>query len=134
MIWGIGNLETSKLISPEAAVIDNELIGNCLRFRKGIIVDEEHLAVEVIKDTVFKSNFLETEHTFMHYQDEIRYSSLPLKSRRSSWELEGSKSIEQKAEEEVNNILAGPKDIYLSGVQMDKLDKIQAKWAERLQD
>lgn len=134
MVWGIGNLETSKLISPEAAVIDNELIGNCLRFRKGIVVDEERLAVEVIKDTVFKGNFLETEHTFMHYEEEIRYSSLPLKSRRSTWELEGSKSIEQKAEEEVNNILAGPKDIYLSGAQMDKLDKIQAKWAERLKD
>jgi len=32
MVWGIGNLETSKAISPEAAVIDNEIIGNCLRF------------------------------------------------------------------------------------------------------
>ena len=134
LVWGIGNIETSKVISPEVAVIDNELIGNCLRFRKGIIVDEEHLAIDVIKDTVFKGNFLETEHTFMHYLDEIRYSSLPLKSRRSTWELEGSKSIEQKAEEVVNNILAGPKDIYLNGTQMEKLDKIQSKWAERLQD
>jgi trimethylamine:corrinoid methyltransferase-like protein len=83
---------------------------------------------------VFKGNFLETEHTLIHYQDEIRYSSLPCKSRRSAWESEGSKSIEEKASEVVNNILARPKDIYLSGTQMEKLDKIQAKWAERLQD
>jgi trimethylamine---corrinoid protein Co-methyltransferase len=134
LVWGIGNLETSKAISPEVAVIDNELIGNCLRFRKGITVDEEHLALEVIKDTVFKGNFLETEHTLYHYQDEIRYSTLPCKSRRSAWETEGSKSIEEKAKEVVDNILSGPKDVYLTGSQMEKLDKIQAKWIERLQD
>ena len=134
LVWGIGNIETSKVISPEVAVIDDELIGQSLRFRKGFTVDEEHLALQVIKDTVFKGNFLETEHTFLHYQDEIRYSSLPLKSRRSNWELEGSKSIEEKAEEVVNNILAGPKDKYLTGSQMERLDKIQARWIDRLQD
>ena len=35
IVWGVGNTETSKTISPEAAYIDNELIGNCLRFPKG---------------------------------------------------------------------------------------------------
>jgi len=132
LVWGIGNIETSKVISPEVAVIDNELIGNCLRFRKGIIVDEGHLAFEVIKETVFKGNFLETEHTLTHYLDEIRYSSLPCKARRSTWEKEGSKSIEEKAEEFVNNVLAGPEEIYLTGLQMEKLDKVQASWTKRL--
>lgn len=134
IVWGIGNIETSKVISPEVAVIDNELIGNSLQFRKGITVDEEHLAVDVIKDTVFKGNFLETIHTLNHYQDEIRYSTLPCKSRRSTWENEGSRSIEEKAGEVVNNILSAPKEVYLSGSQMERLDKIQAKWIERLQD
>ena len=54
MVWGIGNLETSKTISPEAAVIDNELIGNCLRFSDRFKVDEEHLAFNVIKDIAFQ--------------------------------------------------------------------------------
>ncbi len=134
MVWGIGNIETSKTISPEVAVIDNELIGNCIRFRKGITVDEEHLAVDVIKDTVFKGNFLETIHTLNHYQDEIRYSTLPLKSRRSTWETEGSKSIEEKAEAVVNDILSSPREVYLTGSQMERLDKIQSRWTERLQD
>jgi trimethylamine--corrinoid protein Co-methyltransferase len=134
MVWGIGNIETSKVISPEVAVIDNELIGNALQFKKGITVDEEHLAIDVIKDTVFKGNFLETEHTLVHYQDEIRYSSLPCKTRRSAWEAEGSKSIEEKAEEQVNQILNAPAERYLTGSQMERLDKIQAKWIERLKD
>ena len=134
MVWGIGNIETSKVISPEVAVIDNELIGQSLRFRQGFTVDDEHLALDVIKDTVFKSNFLETEHTLIHYMDEIRYTTLPCKVRRSAWEAEGSKSMEEKAEEAVNQILSAPKEVYLTGSQMERLDKIQARWTERLKD
>src|SRR5450759_3217376 len=77
MVWGIGNIETSKTISPEVAVIDNELIGNCLRFSERFKVDEEHLAFNLIKEVVFQGSFLETSHTLEHFKEEIRYSGLP---------------------------------------------------------
>ena len=76
MVWGIGNIETSKTISPEIAVIDNELIGNCKRFSDRFIVDEEHLALNLIKEVAFKGSFLESAHTLEHFQEEIRYSDL----------------------------------------------------------
>ena len=77
MVWGIGNIETSKTISPEIAVIDNELIGNCKRFSERFIVDEEHLAFNLIKEIAFNGSFLESAHTLEHFQEEIRYSDLP---------------------------------------------------------
>jgi trimethylamine--corrinoid protein Co-methyltransferase len=132
MVWGIGNLETSKTISPEVAIIDNELIGNCLRFSDRFKVDEEHLAFDVIKDVAFKSSFLETSHTLEHFEEEIRYSGLPNRTNRNLWEKNGSQSIEEKAEEYVNNILSREPDIYLSGTQIQKLETIQKKWMERL--
>lgn len=132
MVWGVGNIETSKTISPEVAVIDNEIIGNCLRFSSGIKVDEEHLAYNVIKDVVFKGSFLETEHTFEHFKKEVRYSSLPNRKNRGRWEENGSKSIEEKAGEIVDDILGRKPDIYLSGKQLEKLERIQKKWVERL--
>jgi trimethylamine--corrinoid protein Co-methyltransferase len=132
MIWGIGNLETSKTISPEAAVIDNELVGNCLRFSDRFKVDEEHLAFNVIKDVAFQGSFLETGHTLEHFAEEIRYSDLPNRSNRNLWVGNGSLSIEEKAEEYVNSILSKEPDIYLSGTQIQRLEDIQKKWMERL--
>jgi trimethylamine--corrinoid protein Co-methyltransferase len=132
MVWGMGNLETSKVISPEVAVIDNELIGNCLRFSDRFKVDEEHLAFNVIKDIAFQGSFLETNHTLEHFKEEIRYSGLPNRTNRNIWEKNGSQSVEEKAEEYVNNILSREPDIYLSGTQIQKLEAIQKKWMERL--
>ena len=132
IVWGIGNLETSKTISPEIAVIDNELIGNCLRFSDRFKVDEEHLAFNVLKNIAFQGSFLETSHTLEHFQEEIRYSGLPNRTNRTQWEKSGSRSIEEKAEEYVNSILSREHDIYLSGTQIQKLEIIQKKWMEKL--
>jgi trimethylamine---corrinoid protein Co-methyltransferase len=132
MVWGIGNIETSKTISPEIAVIDNELIGTCIRFAGRFKVDEEHLAFEVIKDYAFSGSILESVHTLEHYREEIRYSDLLSRTNRKLWEQNGSSSIEERAEKYVNDILSKSPDIYLSGLQMLKLESVQKKWVERL--
>ena len=41
-------LSSMRTIAHEQYVIDDEIIGNCCRVLKGIEVDEEHLALEVI--------------------------------------------------------------------------------------
>ena len=132
MVWGVGNTETSKTISPEAAYIDNELIGGCLRFDKGIQVDEEHLAYDVIKDVCFKGSFLETDHTLDHFREELRSSRLPSRVNRIKWEQQGSLSIEERAQAAVDAILTKEPECYLTGAQMEKLDGIERKWMERI--
>ena len=127
MIWGVGNIETSKTISPEIAVIDNEMIGSCLRFTRGIEVDAKHLALDVILEAGFEGNYLETEHTLTHYQKEIRHSRLTNRLNRAQWEGKGSKSMEDKAKETVDNILRQKPECYLSGAQIDKLENIKKK-------
>ncbi len=132
MVWGVGNIETSKTISPEIALIDNELIGNCKRFADRFRVDDEHLALDLIKEVSFGGSFLESAHTLEHFQEEIRYSGLLSRTNRSQWEKDGSLSIEERAVGAVNEILDKVPDIYLSGSQIAKLDAVQAKWIERL--
>ena len=132
MVWGIGNIETSKTISPEIAVIDNELAGNCKRFNERFKVDDEHLALSLIKEVAFNGSFLESAHTLAHFQEEIRYSHLPSRTNRSQWEKNGAMSVEERAEKYVNDILRKKPDIYLSGYQTEKLEKIQKRWMERV--
>ena len=132
MIWGAGNIETSKTISPEIAVIDNEIIGNCKRFSGRFTVDEEHLAYELIRDISFSGSFLESAHTLEHFTEEVRYSDLLNRFNRSRWESNGSLSIEEKAEHLVNDLLKKKPDLYLTGTQADKLLNIEKKWIEKI--
>jgi len=132
MVWGVGNIETSKTISPETAVIDNELIGNCKRFADRFIVDDEHLALDLIKEVSFGGSFLESAHTLEHFKEEIRYSGLLSRTNRAQWEKNGSLSMEERAVEAVNEILDKVPDIYLSGSQIARLDAVQSRWMERL--
>ena len=110
----------------------DELIGNCKRFSDRFIVDEEHLAFNLIKEVAFGGSFLESAHTLEHFQEEIRYSKLFTRTNRSQWEKDGSMSLEEKAEKIVNDIIKKEPDIYLSGSQILKLEKIQKTWMERL--
>jgi len=132
IVWGIGNIETSKTISPEIAVIDNEIIGNCIRFSDRFKVDEEHLALDLIKEVSFNGSFLESAHTLEHFREEIRYSGLLNRSNRGMWERGGSFSIEERAEQYVNEILKKEPEYYLTGGQIEKLDAIRNKWTKRL--
>ena len=132
IVWGIGNIETSKTISPEIAVIDNEIIGNCIRFSERFTVDEEHLAVDLIKEVSFNGSFLESDHTLQHFQEEIRYSGLLNRSNRGMWEKGGSFSIEERAEHYVNEILKKEPEYYLTGGQIEKLKSIENNWIKRL--
>jgi trimethylamine--corrinoid protein Co-methyltransferase len=134
MIWGAGNIETSKTISPEIAVIDNEIIGNCRRISNRFKVDDEHLALDLIMETAFSGSFLESAHTLEHFQEEIRYTDLPCRVNRSRWEETGSESIEEKASVEVDRILSAKPVTYLSGAQSDKLLAIEKRWREKLND
>jgi trimethylamine---corrinoid protein Co-methyltransferase len=132
MVWGAGNIETSKTISPEIAVIDNEIIGNCKRFASRFKVDDEHLAMDLIKTEAFGGSFLESPHTLDHFMEEIRYSTLLNRVSRSKWESSGSLSVDGMAGQIVEDILGREPDIYLSGSQIEKLNKIEKTWLERL--
>jgi len=131
MIWGAGNLETSKTICPESAVIDDEIIGCCERFARGIAVDEEQIAYDVIKETAHNGSFLETEHTFAHFREQIRHSALPNRRPRALWEKGGAHSAEERAAVVVDGILNAKREPYLTGTQMEKLMKIEKDFKER---
>lgn len=131
-VWGMGNIETSKTISPEIAVIDNEIVGNCLRFKNRFKVDDKHMALDLIKENAFNGSFLESMHTLEHFQEEIRYTDFLNRSNRSMWQRAGSMSLEEKAEQKVNEILGKKPEFYLNGRQIEKLEAVEQRWKQKL--
>ncbi|MGI6317707.1 MAG: trimethylamine methyltransferase family protein [Dethiobacteria bacterium] len=92
-----GILEFCTTASYEQMVIDNEIIGICLRAARGIEVDEDTLAEEVIRRVGPGGNYIAEDHTIRHFQKEFFYPLVADRQPRSSWEKEGSLDTRARA-------------------------------------
>jgi trimethylamine--corrinoid protein Co-methyltransferase len=130
IIWGAGNLEFTRAISSEQAVIDNEIIGSAQRVKLGIEVTEENLAIDLIHEMKSQANYLGSDFTLRHFRKELATFNLVNRHRRSGWEKRGSKSLEEVAREQVEKILKSPRKNELKA--LEKVRSIEKKWLEKV--
>lgn len=106
IISGPGILDFVGCISLEKLLIDNEICGLALRLNKGIDCSQESLAVDLIHRLGPGGDYLSTEHTLKHFQEES-YEPSPIIDRhdRSTWEAKGKKTAFQQAREMLEEIL-----------------------------
>ncbi|MBI3374736.1 MAG: trimethylamine methyltransferase family protein [Betaproteobacteria bacterium] len=124
VVWGAGNLESTLCMSAEKLVIDDELIGSIRRFVRGIPVNDETLALDVIRELGHRADFLSHEHTLAHFQEEIRHSPLMLRSKRDAWARNGSRDMSERAAERVREILSRAHEPHVSPEQERELTRI----------
>ncbi|MGD0579219.1 MAG: trimethylamine methyltransferase family protein [Bryobacteraceae bacterium] len=125
-IWGAGNLESTLAMSPEALVADDEIAGYFLRCQKGIPVDEETLALDVIEKLGLSGDFLTSEHTLQHYRQVLSRPILAARMRRAQWQGLGGRTFEESARDRVEAILAAEPTSYLDARQEAELARIEA--------
>lgn len=124
-IWGAGNLESTLAMSPEALVMDDEIAGYFLRYRRGITVDDEGIALDPIKEVVHSGDFLGTPHTRRHYRHQLSRPLLAFRDRRSAWEENGAKTYAEAVEGRVRQILAAERREYLDAHQKAELERLE---------
>jgi len=125
-IWGAGNLESTLAMSPEALVVDDEIAAYFLRYQRGISVDEESLALDVIKSVGISGDFLTSPHTLQHFREVLSRAQLANRRRRADWEAKGARTLEELAQEKVAAILATEPKSYLDAHQEAELRRIEA--------
>jgi len=124
-LMGISTIDTKLTFCLEQLVINNEIMGWIARLLKGIIVDQEHLAVDLIREVVHSGgSFIDKEHTVKYFREELLDSNLMNTEPRSVWEENGSKTLQQKAQQKVKEILKGHKPKPLSDDIQKEMDKI----------
>lgn len=84
---------------------DAELIKNIRRVLKGIEVNEEYLAIDVIKEVGPRGHFLAHQHTFDHMRELSRSKLLDRTNARETWEKAGAKDLITRSEERAREIL-----------------------------
>jgi trimethylamine--corrinoid protein Co-methyltransferase len=110
-----GMLESMLTVAYEQYVIDDEIIGMCCKVLKGIEVDAEHLALEVIDEVGPGGNFIASDHTFDHMRTEyFAGNGVTDRKIRDDWEQEGSQDAAMRAREIAKTILAREEESYMS--------------------
>ncbi len=107
-----GALEYHYAACYEMLVIHDEIFGMAKRIADGIEVNEETMAVPLIKkiatlaSTRAGGHYMAEKHTLKHMHRERYIPKVSDKTSRDAWERAGSKDLRQVARERVKEILA----------------------------
>lgn len=105
MIYGGGMLEMGITMSFAQLVMDNEIIAMTRRVLEGIPVNDETLAVDVIKSVGARGHFLAEEHTVKHMKSCQSQPELIDRRMRQFWQERGAKDYAEACGEKARYIL-----------------------------
>ncbi|MEJ2285056.1 MAG: trimethylamine methyltransferase family protein [Desulfobacterales bacterium] len=109
-----GMLESMLTVAYEQYVIDDEIIGMCGRVLKGIEVDSEHLALDVIEAVGPGGNFMLADHTVDHLRSEYYLGNgIADQTNREQWENNGSLDARARGRQIAKKILAEEERSYI---------------------
>lgn len=104
MIYGLGLLEGGLTWDYAMLTMQNEMVKQLLQCVKGITVNDEEMALEVIKSVGPGGEFISHEHTFQNFR-KLSAPKLIDRYNRDAWKANGSKDIVQKSYEQAREIL-----------------------------
>jgi len=102
-------LEMGMTFSFGQLVMDNEFARMIKHVVRGIPVDDETLAVDVIREVGAFNDFLSHDSTLKHMRTVQSQPQLIDRRMREDWEKLGGTNITQRAEEEARHILENHK-------------------------
>jgi trimethylamine--corrinoid protein Co-methyltransferase len=100
-----GILESYMTMSYEKFIIDDEICGMVKRIKKGYEVNEDTLALNVIKKVGPGGQFLDTEHTLRHFRSEFYQPGLSDRDNFENWKAKGSPQTMESANKMWKEIL-----------------------------
>jgi trimethylamine--corrinoid protein Co-methyltransferase len=105
LITCAGTLNGTMLEDHAMLLLDDEICGGAARIKRGIEVNQETLALDLIKDIGYTGNYLAEDHTFNHFKEELFIPELYSRETTDSWEKSGQKMALDHARERVKQIL-----------------------------
>ncbi len=95
LVHDCGLLDHGSLVSPACMMLVHEIISMINQYVRGIRVDEDSLAVNVIDRIGPGGHFLADDHTFEHFAD-VWYSNLFERSNYQQWLKEGGRRFDER--------------------------------------
>ena len=106
LIYGVGQLGTGVTVDYGQLVMDNDLIGLVKYMLKGVPVNDETLALDVIREVGIGGTFIDRNHTVTHMREEHFFPDLFNRDAYETWKKKGATSLEERARERLEEILS----------------------------
>ena len=105
LIHDVGYMDNGMICSTAQLVLGNENIGMARRFIRGIEVNQDTLARDVIENVGPGGHFLSEEHTLKYFKDELWVPKLFTCEAREEWNQHGSKDMATVIQERLKEII-----------------------------
>lgn len=126
LVHDSGWLDHGSVASPAYMVLVNEVLYMVRQFLKGLTVNEETLAVDIIDKVGPGGHYLNEEHTLRHFR-EVWYSELFDRAMLDQWKQKGGKRFEERLREATQKAMAHtPKP--LPAEVLRELDRMAKYW------
>jgi trimethylamine--corrinoid protein Co-methyltransferase len=123
LIHDVGYLESGLTGSLPHLVICHEIIAWLKAYMKGLEINDETLALDVIDEVAPDGNFIDTQHTVKHLRED-HYPELRNQKRFEDWFAEGAMSLLERSTMKVETILAAHKARELPEKVREMIQKI----------
>ena len=104
VIYGLGMLEMGITFDLAQLVLDNEIAGMILYSLNGIVVNDETLSVDVIREMGIGKDYLAHASTYKHMKSQSQVQLID-RRMREDWAAAGSTDIYKRAHDSVIEIL-----------------------------
>ena len=125
LIHDVGYMNGGMICSAEMLVLGDEVVGMAKRFIRGIEVTRDTLARDVIQKVGPGGNFLQEEHTFRHFRQELWMPTLLNRQPYGIWQQEGAKDMGVRVQEKVKEILETHQAPSLPDNTLSALEKLK---------
>ena len=126
LIHDVGYMEGGLTGSLAYLAFCDEMIGYVKRVLRSFTVNDETLALKLIKNAGPHGDFLSEEHTLKHYKNETWYPGLFDRNGYEAWEAEGKITAEERAVLKARRLLDSHEPKPLDEKIIIELDKLSA--------
>ena len=134
MIHDVGYIEQGLTSCPELLVASDEIIDRTKRILRGIPVTKDTMALGVMDEVGPGGHYLAHDHTYDRFKTEIWRPTLTDRNNWENWELEGSKSYQERVHERTIEILEAELEPLLDEAMYGELRRICELADERHKD
>ncbi len=124
MIHDVGYLEQGLTSSMDMMVASDEIIDMVKRILRGIPVTDETRALDVMDDVGPGGHFLEHDHTYDRFKNEIWRPKLIDRQNWENWTASGSKTHRQRVRERVIEVLEAETEPLMDEAMFTELHRI----------
>jgi len=113
-VSGPGMLDFESCFSLEKLVLDNEICGMVARMLRGIEPKEDFPARPRFEELLAEQHLLISDHSRKYLREEVYFPGPVIdRANRSRWEEEGSRTLGERAHDEVERLVGESEDVRI---------------------